>query len=136
MKSTEHFKNTIREYLDKTADEDALFAVTYAKAGKNMDGCISYILHTVKNSGCNGFSDSEIYSLALHYWDEDGIEPCKPFNFRAVVNHQIELTEEEKKQAHQDALLRLQNEAYEKLKQPKNSSRKPAAEHQCQPILF
>jgi hypothetical protein len=42
MKSTEHFKNTIREYLDKTAAEDAHFAAAYAKPDKNMDDCMDF----------------------------------------------------------------------------------------------
>jgi hypothetical protein len=41
-----------------------------------------------------------------------------------VVNHHIELTEEEKQQARKNALERLQNEVYAKLKQPKNANRK------------
>ena len=30
MKSTEHFKNTIKAYLGKRASENELFAITYA----------------------------------------------------------------------------------------------------------
>ena len=36
MKPTEHFKNTIKAYLDKRANEDTLFAVTYAKENKSI----------------------------------------------------------------------------------------------------
>jgi len=71
MKSTEHFKNTIKAYLDKRANEDELFAISYAKGNKNLDDCVTFILNEVKKSGCNGFADDEIYSMAVHYFDEE-----------------------------------------------------------------
>ena len=107
MKSTEHFKNTIKAYLDNRANEDALFAITYAKENKNLDDCITYILNTVQKSGCSGFTDDEIYSMVVHYYDEDSMVAGKPINCHVVVNQHIELTEEEKQQARKNALERL-----------------------------
>jgi hypothetical protein len=131
MKSTVHFKNTIKAYLDKRASEDELFAVNYAKVNKNIDDCITYILNTVQKSGCNGFADDEIYSMSVHYFDEDNIEIGKPMsNCHVVVNHTVELTEEEKQQARKDAISRLQNEHYAKMKQPKNSVKKVVENNQ------
>ena len=118
MKSTEHFKNTIKVYLDKRANEDLLFAVAYAKANKNIDDCITYIFNTVQKSGCNGFTDDEVYSMAVHYYDEDNIEVGKNFDCRVVVNHTVELTTEEKAQARKDAIQKVQDEAYLRMKQP------------------
>ena len=118
MKSTSHFKNTIKAYLDNRASEDALFAVAYAKANKNMDDCITYILNEVKKSGCNGFTDSEIYSKAVHFYDEDNISAGSPINCRVVVNHTVELTAEEREQARKDAIQKVHNEVYTSLKQP------------------
>jgi FMN-dependent NADH-azoreductase len=129
MKSTEHFKNVIKTYLDKMANADLLFAVTYAKPNKNIDDCITYILNTV-----NGFADEEIYSMAVHYYDEDNINAGNPVGCSVVVNHHIELTEEEKQQARKDAMLRLQNETYSQMKQPKNSSRQTSVDRV--PTLF
>ena len=80
MKATDHFKRTIQAYLDNRAAEDELFAVSYRKEGKNIDDCITYILNYVKNSGCAGFSDGEIYSQAVHYFDEDNIDVGKPLS--------------------------------------------------------
>ena len=118
MKSTEHFKNTIKAYLDKRANEDGLFALNYFKTNKNIDNCITYILNTVQKSGCNGFTDDEVYSMAVHYYDEDNIEVGKPVNCHIAVNHTVELTAEEKEQARKDAIQRVQNEAYSRMKQP------------------
>ena len=54
------------------------------------------------------------------FWDEDNIEIGKPMNnAHIVVNHIVELTEEEKQQAHQDAIEKAQKEAYNKMMHPK-----------------
>jgi hypothetical protein len=124
MKSTEHFKNTIKEYLDKRAAEDKLFAETYAKPHKNMDGCIIHILNEVQRSGCSGFADDEIYSMAVHYYDEDNIEVGTPPNCRITVNHTVELTAEEKEEARKEAMQRATGEAYAKMMQKKGNHRK------------
>lgn len=50
MKATEHFKQTIKTYLDERAKNDELFAVSYAKENKNMDDCAIFILNQVKRS--------------------------------------------------------------------------------------
>jgi len=121
MKSTEHFKNTIKAYLDKRANDVELFAVAYAKTNKNINDCINYILNTVQKSGCNGFADDEIYSMAVHYYDEDNIAAGNPISCHVVVNHTVELTAEEKAEARKEAIQRATNEAYAKMKQPKNN---------------
>lgn len=115
MKATNHFKNTIQAYLDQGAETDILFSMRYTLPEKNIDDCIAYILNTVQKSGCNGFADEEIYSMAIHYYDEDNIEVGKPMNSHVVVNHVVQLTEEEKQQAHQDAIERAEKETYNKM---------------------
>jgi hypothetical protein len=119
MKSTAHFKQTIQNYLEQRAADDELFAASYAKANKNIDDCITYILNEVRKSGCNGFADDEIYSMAVHYYDEDNIEVGKPMDCRVTVNHHVELSEEEKQQARKAAIERAQNEVYNRMTQPK-----------------
>jgi hypothetical protein len=118
MKSTERFKNIIKAHLEKKANGDELFAIIYAKTNKNIDDCITYILNTVQKSGCNGFSDDEVYSMAVHYYDEDNIEVGKNFDCRVVVNHIVELTAEEKEEARQKAIQKVQDEAYLGMKRP------------------
>ena len=68
MKVSEQFKSTIKAYLDNMAAVDSLFAPVYQKPTKNIDNCITYILNQVKKSGCNGFTDGEIYYQAVHYY--------------------------------------------------------------------
>ena len=103
-----------------------MFAPRYANPKKNIDDCITFILNYVKQSGCNGFADDEIYSLAMHYYDEDDIDIGKPLtNCKVVVNHTIVLTEEEKAEAHAKAMQRATDEAYRKITQGKNKTKKP-----------
>ena len=124
-KATDYFKQTIQSYLQRRAQEDELFAPRYANPKKNIDDCITFILNYVKQSGCNGFADDEIYSLAMHYYDEDNIDFGKPLaNCKVVVNHTIELTEAEKAEAHSKAMQRATDEAYRKITQGKNKAKK------------
>lgn len=135
MKSTEHFKRTIQAYLQQRASEDRLFAESYRKAGKNIDDCITYILNEVQRSGCNGFTDGEIYSMAVHYYDEDDIEVGNPVSCQVSVNHIVELTEEEKAEARQRAVEQYQQA---ELRRMQERHKRPTAkqETQVQPNLF
>ncbi|MDH6311220.1 peptidyl-tRNA hydrolase [Dysgonomonas sp. PFB1-18] len=134
MKSTAYFTRTILTYLEQRAETDPLFAEAFAKADKNIDDCITYILNTVQKSGCNGFADEEIYLMATNYYKQDNINIGKPINARTVVNHVVTLTEEEKAEARQEAIKRLQNEAYTKMKQPVKKAKR--VELNPQPTLF
>lgn len=116
MKSTDLFKQTIQDYLDTLAQTDELFAVTYAKEGKNIDDCVTYILNSVKKSECNGFADKEIYGMAVHYYDEDIIEIGTAFDGSVVVNHTVVITDEEKSKARKKAVKRLEEEFYHTMK--------------------
>ena len=134
-KATDYFKQTIQSYLQRRAQEDELFAPRYANPKKNIDDCITFILNYVKQSGCNGFADDEIYSLAMHYYDEDDIDIGKPLtNCKVVVNHTIVLTEEEKAEARRQAMQKATDEAYRKITQGKNKTKK--AETATQSSLF
>lgn len=137
MKGTEHFKEVIKTYLDRKAEADVLFSFRYSKPEKNIDDCIQYILNTVRKSGCSGFSDEEIYSMAIHYYDEDNIEIGKSSSCKVVVNHTIELTEEEKAKARQKALEQYQRDELAKI-QSRNARLKKTdiTKSVSQPSLF
>lgn len=51
MKGTETFQKVIKEYLDKRAAEDELFAKDYQKPGKTIENCCDFIISEVKKSG-------------------------------------------------------------------------------------
>ena len=117
-KGTRAFNETIKAYLEERAENDALFAVKFANPSKSVEDCVTYIINQVQKSGCNGFEDAEIYGMAVHYWEENEIEVGKPINCKVVVNHTVELTEEEKEQARQDAINRLRDEEMAKMRKP------------------
>ena len=124
MKGTEHFTRTIAGYLNQRAMADPLFAPNLMKPNKNIEDCITYILNEVQRSGCNGFDDDEIYSMAVHYYDEDNIEVGKTVSCRVAVNHAVELTEEEKAQARQEAVKQYQREELAKIQRRYTRSKK------------
>lgn len=137
MKATEHFRQTIKAYLDERAKNDELFAVSYAKEKKNMDDCVTFILNQVKRSKCMGLTDEEVYSLAVHFFDEDDIEIGNSIACNVIVNHTVELTEEEKAQARQDALKEYQAEQLRKMQKRTNKPKTPKAQPEITtPSLF
>ncbi|MBR8724417.1 PcfK-like family protein [Bacteroides pyogenes] len=123
MKGTEQFKQTIKNYLDNRAAEDELFRAKYETTTRTIDDVATYIFNEVQKSGCCGFADEEIFSMAVHVVDEPTLEIGKPLNGSVVVNHHIELTDEEKAEQKTIALKRYQDEELRKL-QARTPSRK------------
>lgn len=138
MKATEQFTRTIAAHLNQRAANDPLFAPNLEKPHKNIDDCVCYILNQVKNSGCCGFEDDEIYAMAVHYYDEDNLEVGSSLSCNVVVNHTIVLTEEEKAEARKQAIRQYQAEELRKLQEPKKTRTKAnnKAEQIKQPSLF
>ena len=135
-KGTQAFNDTIKAYLEERAENDTLFAVKFANPSKSVDDCVTYILNQVQKSGCNGFTDAEVYGMAIHYYEEKEIEVGNPINCKVVVNHTVELTEEEKEEARQEAIAKLRDEQVAKMRRPtakKATENKPQVE---QPSLF
>lgn len=124
MKVSVPFKNAIQSYLEQRAEYDELFARSYRNPLKNIEDCMTYILNEVQKSGFSGFDDDEVFSMAVHYYDEADIEIGKPIECKVVVNHHVELTEEEKAQARKEAIKRAENEAYQRMAQRKPASAK------------
>lgn len=124
MKSTETFTNTIREYLEARAKTDSLFSASFANEAKNINDCITYILNAVQKSGCQGFADAEVYSIAVHYYDEKDIKVGKPIACKVVVNHEVVLTAEEISNTRKAAKDKLLAEEMERL-QKRHEAKKP-----------
>ena len=130
MKTTTTFQTTIKSYLDQRAADDALFAKSYAKEGKNIGDCITYILNTVQKSGCNGFADEEIYSMAVHYYDEDKIELKPRKSCEVIVNYKtggkVKLSESDIEIAKRKAMEEVTQQAIKAMRaKPKKREPKP-----------
>ena len=138
MSGTEQFTRTIAEYLNLRAATDPLFAPNLAKPHKNIEDCITYILKQVQQSACNGFEDDEIYSMAVHYYNEDDLDVGSRVACHVVVNHTIVLTEEEKAEARKQAILQYQAQELRRLQEPKQVKAKAStdSEQVPQPSLF
>jgi PcfK-like protein len=111
MKPSNAFKETIKAYLEKRASEDELFAVTYQKENKNLDECCNYVMECAQKGGAQGYTDNEVFGWAVHYYDEDDIKNIKPISGKVIVNHSVELTEEDKKEAKEKAMQMVIEEA-------------------------
>ena len=118
MKGTRAFQETLEQYLSGMAQQDQLFADKFNNPSKTMEGCVNYVLSEVQKSGINGFTDPEIYSMAVHYFVEEGIKDVPAMkDCQVVVNHQVELTAEEIEEMRQkakekvlaDEVIRLRN---------------------------
>jgi hypothetical protein len=127
MKSTDHFKQVIKEHLVSKAIKDEAFEQKYKAEGKSLDDCITYILNTVKNSGANGFTDAEVFGMAVHYYDEASIDIGKEIKADVMINRHVELTPEEKEQARVKAVEQLTNEIKAKITAKKTPKPTPTS---------
>lgn len=137
-KASQNFKEAIKNNLDKRAQTDELFRTKYETTTRTIDDVITYIYNKVYSSGCFGFSDDEIYSMAVHVIDEPELEIGRRMNCHVVVNHHIELTEEEKAEQRALALRRYQDEELRKLqtRNAKPKATKPQETKQPELSLF
>lgn len=114
----EHFKSTIKNYLDKRASEDELFAKSYAKENKSLDECCQYILGEARKLGSEVcVSDEVVFGWAVHYYDEDEIKINKTVvgKVKRTSAPDVELSEEEKAKLLEDAKAEYKQVMIDKL---------------------
>jgi FMN-dependent NADH-azoreductase len=90
MKGTDNFKQVIQEYVDNFAKENPTFAVKMQNESKNIDDCITYIITQVQASKRNGFTDDEVFGMAIHYFEEEKVFVGKQVDTMVVVNRIME----------------------------------------------
>ena len=67
------FEKIIKDYVEKFAQGDAVFASKYEKSGKDIEGCCRYIKSEARKqaqNGCAAIKDDEVFGWAVHYFDE------------------------------------------------------------------
>ena len=67
------FEKIIKDYIEKFAQGDAVFASKYEKSGKDIEGCCRYIKSEARKqaqNGCAVIKDDEVFGWAVHYFDE------------------------------------------------------------------
>lgn len=127
------FQQVIKAYLDKRAQEDALFADNYAKPGKSIEKCCNYILRQAKKRGnAVAMPDDEVYGLAVHYYDEDiKADECKPVSGASrVTAPKVELTEEEKAAAREQAVADYRNQQVAAMRREEREKKQREAQRQ------
>lgn len=120
------FKTAIVKHLQGMAIKNPEFLEKLKNPEKDIDKCLDYIVSEVKRTGREGFTDNEIYSWAVHYYEESNDQlkiDTKASDCKVVVNHEIELSETEKEEARKRAMKRLEDEQYNKLKAKKTTTK-------------
>lgn len=129
---TKVFEQRIGAWLESEKKKDEIFARQVENSGKNVEGCCNYILAEVRASGQCGFDDAEIYGMARHFFDEQEVkDPGKQNVQRIVVSGHVDLTEEEKKEAMEQAKAEYRAELEKKeaeKEQKRREAQKKAAE--------
>jgi hypothetical protein len=118
------FEQTIKQYLDERAQSDPQFAEKYANPKKSIEECCKYIIGWVKAQKREGYADAEIYGQAVHYYDEDNVKITKVQGAKVVVNHAIELSETEKREAREAARRRFEDAELKKLQEARSNAQK------------
>ena len=119
---------------------------SYAKENKSIEECCKFIeaeacdrVATKSGAQSYGMTDDEVYGLAVHYYDEDNIT-IKPLKARSEVmqtNVTYTPSEEEKAAAREAAIKKLQEDAYNELRNPKpKKAAAPTEQQQSQMSLF
>lgn len=128
LKATTPFQRTIQEYLENYSNTDEAFKERYSNPEKNIVDCCNYIMNQVQKSGCNGFADEEIYKMARDYYvDEISKDDVKAISGTVVVNHTVELTEEEKLKARVEAMKKLEQEILQEERKKREEEAKAQA---------
>lgn len=128
LKVSSPFERTIQNYLENYASQDEAFKERYNNPDKNIVECCNYIMNQVKKSGCNGFADEEIYKMARDYYvDEISKDDTKAISGTVVVNHTVELTEEEKVKARVEAMKKLEEEILQEERKKREEEQKAQA---------
>ena len=123
-----YFEKTIKEYLDTYAMRDEAFKERYQNKDKSITGCCNYIINTVRSMGVNGLADEEVYKLARDYYVDDIDKKLEQASSgKVVVNHTIELTEEEKLKARVEAMKKLEEEILQEERKKREADSKAQA---------
>ena len=128
-------EQVLKDYLDKRAEQDPQFAAKNASPKKSIKECARYIIGEAcdqQEDGVAGFTDEELHSLAVHYYDEEDIK-VKPIRGGVHISRseavskesaKVELTEEEKEQARKLAIERAIEEQKKKMTERKAKAKK------------
>lgn len=117
------FATAVKAMLDQRAAEDELFAEAYAKEGKSIEDCCTFIIGEVQKMGVNAMSSEDVLSLAVHYYDEDNISVGAPIRCEVVVPETPEIEEARKAELREKAERDFYDSCFKDMK--KTSAKAP-----------
>lgn len=115
------FEQALKTYLDQRAQDDPLFAQSYAKPKKSIQECARYCMQEARKLVKDNVAvvdNATVYGWAVHYYDEDNIKVTGNYSqVHAEVSHtpKVELTEQEKAEAKKIAMERAIEEQRKQL---------------------
>ena len=129
MTGTELFEERIKAFLDEQAAQDAAFAEKLNNDKRTIKDCAAWMIEKLatdfQKTGKMGYDDSEIYGLALHFYDEPNLKAKGNCNFQGLIMSNRpatqeykprELTDEEKARLDEAAREQYQREQVQKLR--------------------
>ncbi len=135
----EAFKKHIEAYINGQVESDPMFAEIYNKSERTVEDCINYLLNWVKASGSQIVAKEEIYGQVIHFYTEN-LDPGTKIDAHVVCATRAQLTEEDKREAYQEAIHQYQQEELVKLratsKKPKAKINTPQSQPQATLSLF
>lgn len=124
-------KQKIKEALEIEAKNNPLFLEKLNDKNKDIDKCWDYICSQAQKSKANCLHHSQIYRFAIDYYNDD-IGKVKKVNVNgklALENNDEEelygecITDEDRKNAKEKALKRIEEDEYNKLKKEKEKEK-------------
>lgn len=136
MIGSEAFVERIQAFLDEQAATDETFAAKLKKDKRTVQDCANWMIEKLaqdfRDTGKMGYDDSEIYGLALHFFDEPGLKAKGNLNFQGLIMSNRprtqeykprELTDEEKARLDDAAREQYKNEQLNKLRMQEQKER-------------
>lgn len=128
----EAFKKHIEAYINGQVEADPMFAEIYNKSERTVEDCINYLLNWVKASGSQIVAKEEIYGQVIHFYTEN-LDPGTKISAHVVCAARVQLTEEDKREAYQEAIHQYQQEELAKLRANSNKPKAKTSAPQSQP---
>lgn len=124
-------KQKIKEALDLEAKNNPLFLEKLNDKNKDIDKCWDYVCSQAQKSKANCLHHTQIYRFAIDYYNDDiGKVNKANINGKLALENDDEeelygecITDEDRKNAKEKALKRIEEDEYNKLKKEKEKEK-------------
>ncbi|WP_347280508.1 Cas9 inhibitor AcrIIA9 family protein, partial [uncultured Muribaculum sp.] len=88
MKSSNAVMDVVRNYMEERCASDPILAIKYANPAKSLEKALNYVAHEVQKSGLTIMDSDSVFSLILHYYDEN-LEDVPNVNCKIAVAKEL-----------------------------------------------